>query len=109
MPEKTKMKTVLLMLAVFWLVVAVILPCRVFAFQVMEGRLTDIRENRITLDGYRTFEPANEHAVIPEWAEEGVQVKVSYYVQGYTNYYLKIVLPGESLLGEEGQKVRAPR
>lgn len=112
MPGKKRLK-MLLALAICWAITVVIPPWGAGAtqgqIQVMEGRLTDIHGKRITLEGYYTLEPANEHAVVPEWAREGLQVKVGYYVQGYTSYYLKIVKPEESFPGEEEQRTRAPQ
>lgn len=61
------------------------------------GEITRIEGNVLTLNGYKKFEPANERARVPEWAEKGTTVKVGYYNQNNVSYYHEIGKPGRML------------
>ena len=68
-----------------------------FAVRVYSGEITRIDGDTITLNGSRKFVPANEHTRVPQWAKEGVKVKVGYYTQNKINYYQEIAKPGRML------------
>ena len=61
------------------------------------GKITTMNGDIITLNGYKTFEPANERAKVPKWAKQGTEVKVGYYNQNKINYYHEIGRPGRAL------------
>ena len=93
-------KTVLLGLAVLLTILALGLNAApVFAVEldIFTGQVTRINGDTLTLNSYKTFEPANEHAKVPKWAEEGTNVKVGYYTQNRINYYYEIGRPGRAL------------
>jgi hypothetical protein len=68
-----------------------------FALDVHTGKVTRIKGNSITVDGYKKFVPANEHASVPDWVKAGANVKVGYYTQKRINYYYEIGQPGKLL------------
>lgn len=93
-----KSKPVLLGLAmVLTLLTISLVTVPAFAVEVYTGTITRISGDTIILDGYKKFVPANEHARVPEWAEEGTTVKVGYYTQNRINYYQEIGKPEKEL------------
>jgi hypothetical protein len=92
-----KRKPVVLGLIVFLTVLTLALPTFAGDLSVFTGKITRIEGNTITLNGYKKFEPANERARVPEWAEKGTTVKVGYYTQNRINYYHEIGKPGRML------------
>ncbi len=77
-----------------------------FALDVHTGKITRIKGDTITLDGYKKLEPANEHTRVPKWAKEGTDVKVGYYTQNRVHYYVEIGKPGKLLDTEKEVKGR---
>jgi hypothetical protein len=81
------------------LLTVLILVISTFAgdLSVFTGEITRIEGNTITLNDYKKFEPANERARLPEWAEKGTTIKVGYYSQNNINYYHEVGKPGRML------------
>jgi hypothetical protein len=93
-------KTVVLGLTVLLIILTLIVPA--FAdLSTFTGKITRIEGNTITLSGYKKFEPANERARLPEWAQTGTTVKVGYYSQNKINYYHELGKPGKALKVEK--------
>ena len=76
-------------------------PASTVEVEIFTGVLTRISGNKITLEHTKVFEPANEHAKVPKWAETGTRVKVAYYTQNYVKYYYEIGEPGKKLEKEK--------
>ena len=96
-----KRKPLLLGLTVLLTIVTMTVPTFAGGLSVFTGKITRIEGNTVTLDGYKKFEPANERAKLPEWAEMGTTVKVGYYSQSNTHYYHEIGKPGTVLKVEK--------
>jgi len=90
-------KTVVLGLTVLLTILTLIVPTFAGDLSVFTGEITRIEGTTITLNGYKKFEPANERARVPEWAEKGTTIKVGYYSQNNVNYYHEIGKPGRML------------
>jgi hypothetical protein len=104
MLHRRKNKPVLLGVAfVLMLLTISLATVPAFAVQVYSGEITRISGDTITLNGYKKFVPANEHARLPEWAKEGTNVKVGYYTQNKIHYYQEIGKPGRALRLEKQQ------
>jgi len=78
-------------------ILTLIVPAFAGNLSVFTGEITRIERKTITLNGYKKFEPANERARLPEWAQMGTTVKVGYYSQNKTYYYNEIGKPGKAL------------
>jgi hypothetical protein len=92
-----KRKPVVLGLIVLLTVLTLVLPTFAGDLSVFTGEITRIEGNTITLNDYKKFEPANERARLPEWAEKGTTVRVGYYSQNRVNYYHEIGKAGSAL------------
>lgn len=92
-----KIKPVVLGLTVLLAILTLVIPTYAADLSVFTGEITRIEGNKITLNGYKKFEPANERAKLPEWAVKGRTVKVGYYSQSRINYYHEIGKPGKVL------------
>jgi hypothetical protein len=68
-------KTVVLGLTVLLTILTLIVPAFAGDLSILTGEITRIEGNTITLNGYKKFEPANERARLPVWAEMGTTVK----------------------------------
>ena len=90
-------KKVVLGLSVLLVTLALIVPSFAGNLSLFTGEITRIEGTTVTLNGYKKFEPANERARLPEWAEKGTTVKVGYYSQNNINYYQEIGKPGRML------------
>lgn len=90
-------KPVVLGLFVLLTILTLVIPTYAAGLSVFTGKITRIEGNTITLDGYKKFEPANERARLPDWAQMGTTVKVGYYSQNKTHYYHEIGKPGRAL------------
>ena len=90
-------KTVVLGLTVLLVILTLMVTAFAADLSVFTGEITRIEGTIITLNGYKKFEPANERARLPEWAEKGTTVKVGYYSHNNVNYYHEIGQPGRML------------
>jgi hypothetical protein len=90
-------KTVVLGLTVLLVISTLMVTAFAADLSVFTGEITRIEGTIITLNGYKKFEPANERARLPEWAEKGTTVKVGYYSQNKVNYYQEVGKPGRML------------
>lgn len=67
---------------------------------VVEGAIQSILYDRVAIGGV-SFEPANEMAGLPEGARIGDRVRVRYYTQNGTNYFIEIVRDGQTFSTED--------
>jgi len=68
--------------------------------KVAGGAIQSTLYDQVTIGG-TNFEPANELVGLPEGIRVGDQMRVRYYTQNGTNYYMEIVRDGQAFSTED--------